>query len=276
MPNFCASIGILFSFAAVILLVFGEISQINSDLIPRHLRLVHIDTSGLGTALASAAKSSGVNIAGASSNFSDIYDAAPVGEGYFVKRTDEARHDGLRKSYEWGLWSYCTTNGDLGAPRSYCIERSIDGPRFEPAEVLLQDIPSEYADLLKQVLPENVFTASDYLRDYTRGATYATMVGALSAALAALIGLFARKFAFVLAALFSILAFLGLAVGNIIYSVIINRAIDAINKATVEGTDVGIAVSYGNALWIMWAATGLMLFSILPFAISCCTGRARA
>ncbi|GAA6040837.1 hypothetical protein JCM8097_007740 [Rhodosporidiobolus ruineniae] len=274
MPRFCASIGILFSFAAVILLVFGEISQINSDLIPRHLRIVHIDTSGLATAMSAAAKEAGVTING--NDFNNIYAPASVADEYYVKKTNESRNAGLYKGYEWGLWSYCTTNGDLGSARSYCIERSIDGPRFQPAEVLLQDIPTEYADLLKQVLPENVFTASDYLGSYARGATYATMVGALAAALCALIGLFARKLAFILASVLAIVSFLGLAVGNVIYTVIFNRAIDAIKNATVAGTDIGITVTYGNALWIMWAATALMLFSILPLAISCCTGRTDA
>ncbi|GAA6020475.1 hypothetical protein JCM10207_000015 [Rhodosporidiobolus poonsookiae] len=266
--GFCAGVGIVFSFAAVILLVFGEISQINSDLIPRHLRLVHIDTSGVATALAAAAKGAGVSVEG---DFQDIYNTGSGSDGYFVKSANESRHDGLRKGYEWGLWSYCTTNGDLGSARSYCLERSIDGSHFRPADVLLQDIPEKYSDLLKQVLPDNVFTANNYLGDYTRGATYATMAGALCAALAALIGLFARRFAFVLAALLSIVAFLALAAGNVIYTVIFNRAIQAINDATANGVDVGVTVSYGNALWIMWAATALMLFSILPFSFSCCT-----
>ncbi|GAA5921737.1 hypothetical protein JCM6882_004427, partial [Rhodosporidiobolus microsporus] len=111
------------------------------------------------------------------------------------------------------------------------------------------------------------------LNDYTRGATYASMAGALAAALCALISLFARRGAFILACLLSIVAFLGLAVSNVIWTVIVNRAKDAINGATANGVDVGITVEYGNALWILWAATGLMLLSIAPLAISCCTGR---
>ncbi|GAA5920505.1 hypothetical protein JCM6882_002719, partial [Rhodosporidiobolus microsporus] len=159
MPKFCASIGILFSFAAVILLVFGEIAQITPDTVPRHLRLVSVDTSGLATALSAAARSAGVTING--NNFTDIYNTGKVGEGYFTKGDNEVKHDGIRKGYEFGLWSYCTTNGDLGAARSYCIARSIDGPRFKPADILLGDIPENYSDLLKQILPENVFTAND-------------------------------------------------------------------------------------------------------------------
>ncbi|BGP43949.1 hypothetical protein JCM10450v2_008161 [Rhodotorula kratochvilovae] len=273
MPNFCAGLGLLFSFAAVILLVFTEITQINSDLIPRHLRIVSIDTSGLGVALASAAKSAAPALAGG--NFSEIYAPQSVGEGYFVKPTGAAPHAGLYRGYEWGLWSYCATQGDLGAPRSYCYTRSIR-PGFQPAQVLVEDVPEQYAELLKTVLPDNVFTADNYLGQYTQAATYLIMAGALSATIAALIGLFARRGAFVLGALFSIVGFLGLFIGCTIWTVIVARARSAINDATSEGTDVGIMLEYGNGLWIAWAATGLMLASVLPFSIACCTGRSDA
>ncbi|BGP35871.1 hypothetical protein JCM10296v2_007723 [Rhodotorula toruloides] len=270
MVNFCAGTGILFSFAATILLVFVHITQITPSLIPRDLRIVAIDTSGLSTALAAAAKSSGVSIA--TGNFSDIYNAQPVGQGYFVKGQNESRHDGLRKTYEWGLWSYCSTNGNIGSPRSYCIDRSIN-ERFEPAQVLMEDIPTQYSDLLQKVLPSNVFTADNYLGSYTEGASYVILAGSLATALAALIGLFARRGAFILSCLFSIVGFLGLAVGAVIYQVIYTRAQDAINQATTSGVDLGITLDYGNALWILWAATGLMLLAIVPYAVACCTGR---
>ncbi|GAA6058381.1 hypothetical protein JCM3770_006103 [Rhodotorula araucariae] len=273
MPNFCAGLGLVFSFAAVILLVFSEVAQINSDLIPRHLRIVHIDTAGLGVALASAAKQSALALAGA--NFTDIYAPAAVGEGYYVKATGQATHAGLYRGYEWGLWSYCATQGDLGAPRSYCYTRSIH-PRFQPAQVLVEDIPAEYADLLQTVLPDNVFTADNYLGEYTQAATYLLMAGALATALAALIGLFARRGAFVLGAVLSIVAFVGLFIGATIWTVIVARARSAINDATTAGTDVGLTVEFGNALWIAWAATALMLLSVLPFSIACCTGRSDA
>ena len=74
------------------------------------------------------------------------------------------------------------------------------------------------------------------------------MVGSLATALAALFALFARRCAFSLATIFSIIAFLGLAIGLVIYSVIFSRAIQAINDATVSGVNVGITLSYGNAL----------------------------
>ena len=51
--------------SAVILLVFGNIAQINPNSVPRHLRIVSINTSGLAEAL-SASSAPGV------SNFTDL------------------------------------------------------------------------------------------------------------------------------------------------------------------------------------------------------------
>lgn len=88
--------------SAVILLVFGNIAQINPNSVPRHLRIVSIDTSGLAEALSA---SSGAAL----SNFTDLYN---TNTPYFTKSSDEARHDGLRHVYEWGLWVSCQSTID--------------------------------------------------------------------------------------------------------------------------------------------------------------------
>ncbi|GAA5916283.1 uncharacterized protein JCM6883_001444 [Sporobolomyces salmoneus] len=183
-----------------------------------------------------------------------------------------ARHDGLRKIYEYGLWSYCSSNGGVGDDRSYCEDATIH-PAFQPAKVLMADIPEDYSNALSETLPDNVFTADGYLGHYTRAAAYLIMVGSLATALAALFALFARRCAFSLATIFSIIAFLGLAIGLIIYTVIFERAIQAISDATISGVKVGITLTYGNALWILWAACGCMLLTIPSNALACCLGR---
>ncbi|GAA6014566.1 hypothetical protein JCM11491_004543 [Sporobolomyces phaffii] len=262
MVNCCAGFAIFLSWAAVILLVFGNIAQINPNSVPRHLRIVSIDTSGLANALAKASGAS-------ASNFTDLYNANTP---YYTKASDEARHDGLRKTYEWGLWSYCSSNGGVGDDRSYCEDATIY-PAFQPAKVLMADIPQDYSNALSETLPNNVFTADDYLGNYTRAASYLVMAGSLATALSALVALFARRCAFSLATILSIIAFLGLAIGLIIYTVIFERAIQAINDATVSGVNVGITLTYGNALWILWAACGCMLLTIPSNALACCFGR---
>lgn len=261
-------------------------------------------------------------------NGSDIYASTGVGEAYFVKKTGESPHAGLYKVYEWGLWSassshlqsrqcarrvltslshpptgYCTTQGDLGDARSYCYTRSIH-PSFQPAQVLLQDVNVEYAEVLKTVLPDNVFTAdtcafserlsdlascshgaadtSDPVRpradlgEWTQAATYLIMAGSLLSALTAIVSFFARRgCAFLLASLLNLGAFVGLFSGAMVYTVIVARARSAINDATSAGTDVGITLEYGNGLWVVWAACGLALCAVVPLAFAMCAGGAR-
>jgi len=142
---------------------------------------------------------------------------------------------------------YCSSNGGVGDERAYCEDATIH-PAFQPAKVLMADIPSDYENALKETLPDNVFTADGYLGNYTQAASYLIMVGSLATALTALFALFARRCAFSLATILSIISFLGLAIGLIIYTVIFERAIQAINDATISGVNVGITLSYGNAL----------------------------
>ncbi|KAK4046104.1 hypothetical protein OIV83_006357 [Microbotryomycetes sp. JL201] len=264
MVNFCAGSGILFSVAAVVLIIFGQIGQLSTSTVTRNLRIVSIDVSGLGEAIGEVTNNGANNLTDLYNQNTPYYVKDPVGPG---------RHDGLRKVYEFGLWNYCSTNGAVGSsPRSYCTRRGF-GSTIQPAIVLQQDIPERFAPALTQVLPDSVFTADAYLGTYTKAATYLIFVGSIAAALVMLIGLIAQRFAFFLGSLLALLSFLSLAVGLVIYTVIISRVISSIDSATVQGVDLGVSVSYGYSLWILWAATGVMLLSILPFAIACCTGR---
>ena len=66
------------------------------------------------------------------------------------------------------------------------------------------------------------------------------------------------------------LALLGaaaLGAGAAIFTAILVKARDSI--ADVAGAQLHLT----NALWMMWAAFGALTLSIVPFIISCCTGR---
>lgn len=64
---------------------------------------------------------------------------------------------------------YCASSGEIGSSRSYCTKRAF-GANFQPAAVLLEDIPTKYASALNSTLPDTVFTADDYLGRFTTGA----------------------------------------------------------------------------------------------------------
>lgn len=64
---------------------FIQVGQLGDSLIPRHLRLAHIDTSGMAAA-SNAIYFTGTNEYLGSRNF------------------DTGTSDGLRYRYEWGFW----------------------------------------------------------------------------------------------------------------------------------------------------------------------------
>ncbi|ORY55531.1 actin cortical patch SUR7/pH-response regulator pali [Leucosporidium creatinivorum] len=262
MVNFCAGFATLLSVAAVVLLIFGEIGQIETSIVTRHLRIVTIGTSGVGAAIAEHLDTGMANVTG-------LYNTATT---YKVK-TGNGTHDGLRKNYEFGIWNYCATNGDIGTERSYCTPRAFGAP-IQPAAVFLQDVPTKFAEPLQAILPDSVFTADDYLGKFTTAASYLVFVGAIAAALCMLIGFVAHKGAYVLGAILALISALTLAIGLVIYTVIFSRIISAISDVQVaENVDLGVDVAYGNALWLMWGAAAAIIFAVLPFSIACCTGR---
>ena len=133
----------------------------------------------------------------------------------------------------------------------------------------MQDAPANFAAAIKTVLPDNVFTADDYLGRFTRAATYLIFVGTLLSAIVMVIGLVAKRGAFFFGSLLAIVSTLCLGVGATIYTVIVSRVKEAINNASFQDVNIGIDVGYGNALWILWGAVVCMLLSIAPFAVAC-------
>ncbi|TKA50401.1 hypothetical protein B0A53_06256 [Rhodotorula sp. CCFEE 5036] len=271
MVNFCAGLGIVFAWAALILMIFGQVGQLGTSVFPRHVRIFAIDTAGVSKALASAARQNGVSIEG-SGNFSDVYSTQPIGKDYFIKSSNESLHGGLRQTYEWGLWSYCATNGDLGAPRSYCVASSVNNG-VDPAAVLLEDVPLKYSDLLKSILPNQVLSVSDSLDFYTNRASIVILTATITAGLAALLGLFSHRGGFFFAAFFNVVSAFALSAGLAMYQILYSEANSAIDTATANGVDVGITLDYGNGLALLWSANALLYLSIVPYVGACCTGR---
>lgn len=58
-----------------------------------------------------------------------------------------------------------------------------------------------------------------------------------------------------------------------------SRTMGSINDVFVtvaaNSASVGVNVSYGNGLWILWAATACLLIAVVPLLMGCCFGRKR-
>ncbi|KAL8293774.1 hypothetical protein RQP46_000475 [Phenoliferia psychrophenolica] len=258
MVNICASGGIIFSVVAVVLLAFGEIGQINTSVVTRHLRIVSVSTTGFGAAIAASDGAPPDAVKG-------VYNTGTLASA-------NGTNAGLRMTYEWGLWNYCATNGGLGSSRSYCSKRQF-GERFQPAKVLYNDLPVKYQGAFNASVPANVFRDDKYLGAFSMGAQYILFVGAILAALSMIVGLGSHRIAYLAGAIIAGLSFLCLAIGLVIYTIMISRVMKAVNGFKVADVAGGLHFTYGNGLWIMWAATGAIFFAIVPFLIACCTGR---
>ena len=190
-------------------------------------------------------------------------------------------------------WSYCEGARPLGSGEDYCSPRSL-GNTFQPAAVLLSDVPTSLtpqvsqvrarspvdhavfgsSDRLAQVLPDSTFVADGYLHTFSKAGFYLIFVGTIFAGISMFIAVLSHHIAFILAAMAAFLSFLALAAGATIWTVIIAKVKHAVDGATVaNNTSLGITVNYGNALWLVWGAAGAMILSVVPLLISCCAGR---
>jgi len=250
--NLCASLGLFCALSACILGIFAEISQIShKQKVPRVIRLTYIETTNFGTALAA----SGVDT-------SSLYGSgARNGDG-----------TGLRQYYEWGLWSRCEASA-LGSTSNDFCDSTNWGYRFQPASTILADAPSALRTNILDALPNGVFTNDSYLGRFSHAAFYLIFIGVLLAGVAFFTGFAAHRFFFLMSAMAAFFGFLCLGVGTAIWTAIIVRARHSVNNATLGSSPLGIHVSYGNGMWILWAATLASLLSIVPFLLACCFGR---
>ena len=132
-------------------------------------------------------------------------------------------------------------------------------------------MPLKYSDLLKSILPNQVFSGSDCelvwhssagwrrftdepfrtlpaLDFYTNRASIVILTATITTGLAALLGLFSHRGGFFFAAFFSVVSALSLSAGLAMYQILYSEANNAIDTATANGVDVGITLAYGNGL----------------------------
>lgn len=160
---------------------------------------------------------------------------------------------------------YCAGATD-GKTRS-CGPRGFGEGRFEPAQTLAGDIAIEFQPALNATISSGTFRDSDYLGKFSHAAFWLIFVGTVLAGLAFLTGFLAKRFAFALAAIFALAAAAALGCGAAIYTAILVKARDSL-----DGID-GLELRLTNALWMMWAAFGAAVLSIIPLILACCTGR---
>ncbi|KAH9911428.1 Glucanosyltransferase-domain-containing protein [Epithele typhae] len=243
----CIGTASFLSFAALMMLIFVHIGQINTAKVPRGISMVKVNMSGYGDGLAVALGDPIFGLYAAN-------DTIPL-----------ERHLGLRDEYRFGLYGWCASVSGTGL----CSNVSA-GNRFEPFTVILADMPSNYSSITTSLLTRGTFIDSDYLGSFTNGAYYLILIGTIATALTFFTGLLKHTLLFLLSTAFALISVVTLLIGAAIWTVIIKKGQD-INGFVVgqasNPASVGITVETGNALILLWAAWASVLVSTLPYMI---------
>jgi len=248
----CVGSASLLSFVALLLLIFVHVGQINTSNVPRGVSMAKVNISGYGPALQVLFTPDPVN------GLYTYNASAPLGV-----------NAGLRQLYSFGLYSHCAyVNSTAGTCSNTTVAR-----KFTPYDVVTSDMAFNYSQTTDTVLQNTLFHNSDYLGTESKAAYYVILLGSICAALALFTGVAKHTVAFLFSSSMAILGSLLLLVGAALWTVIIQKT-EAINSITVNGNvPLGIEVSVGSGLYMLWAAFACLAVSIVPYMLTCCTYR---
>jgi len=258
----CIGSASFFSFVATLLLIFAHVGQINTGNVPHGISLATMNITDFGAALAAATGD-------LKPGLYNTTDGAPLG-----------MHLGLRHIYSWGAYSYCASTTTINGTSSICTPTSMPKP-FRPADVILDDTPEtpfNYTIQVRGVLiqDQSDWKNSDYLGYFSTAAYWFMFLGTLGTVMAFITGLVQSRTTFWLATSLAVFSTLCILISASIYTAIVGKAqgINSEQWTTPTGSvPLGIVVSFGNALWLLWTAFICLFLSVVPYVISCCTYR---
>jgi hypothetical protein len=237
----------------MLLLIFVHVGQINTSTIPRKITMVKVNMSDYIAAVQGAIAPNPVF--GLYTNNS----SAPL-----------QTNAGLRQFYDFGFYSYCAY---VDENAGICGNHTV-GQRFTPYDVVTSDMAPNYSTIAAAIIPENTFTDSKYLGNTSQAGYWLILLGTICAALALITGIAKNHLTFFLSAIFSLLGSLLLLIGASLWTVVIKKS-QVINMAVNPNNQqlLRITVTEGSGLFITWAAFVVLLASVIPYFISCCTWR---
>ncbi|KAG2368765.1 actin cortical patch SUR7/pH-response regulator pali [Suillus spraguei] len=252
--EYCVGGASFLSFVALLLLIFVHVGQINTSLVPHGIAMAKVNTSGFGQAMQETITDPVEGL------YTDNY-TSPLGE-----------QNGLRQLYEFGLYSYCAyVNSSAGT----CTNHTI-ADKFEPFVAMTSDMLPNYTSIANSMLVKTTLFNSAYLGYNSRVAYYFILIGTIFATIALFTGVAKRALLFVISTVSSIMAALFILIGAAIWTSIVKKC-EGVN--TLELTQLnggvlsGIIVSYGNGIYLAWAAFACLAAATVPYMVSCCTFR---
>jgi hypothetical protein len=189
---------------------------------------------------------------------------------------------GIRQVYKFGLYSYC---GYLNNSAGTCTNKTL-GNKYLPSAALLADMSLNYSALTIFIINGTSSFESQSIGSHTRSASYLILIGTICAFLAlvmwtlypfpilsvannpSLSGVFKRTLAFLASACLAILATVFVVTGASLWTSAINTS-ESVNGLILNTTNIplGIEVSSGPGLSLLWGAVGCLLVALIPYLI---------
>ncbi|KDQ20393.1 hypothetical protein BOTBODRAFT_26399 [Botryobasidium botryosum FD-172 SS1] len=254
----CLGSASLLCFISLMLLIFVHVGQTNTGSVARGIAMVSINMTGYLQAMEAG---TGDPAPGLFTNNA----TAPLWQGL-----------GLRQEYLWGFYGHCAYT-NLSHGLGICSNKTF-GAKFTPFDVMLGDTPPRYNVFTQFIVPTTTFKDSGYLGTFYNAAFWLIFIATLAMAVSLVTGVIKNTWTFGTAAFFSIIATLCILIGASIFTAIISKT-SAINTyklpptASSPGAPLGILVSTGKGVYMLWAAFALMLISIFPYTVSWVTFR---
>jgi len=186
--------------------------------------------------------------------------------------------------------SSSTPNPSIGPGRGSCSNHTFARP-FTPYVYITSDMLSNYTILSNNFIPDTTFRDSGYLRNSGKAAYWTLLLGTICGGFAIVTyvfqlllsfsrshpscdnrGIAKNHLTFFLSAIFSLTSAILLLIASSTYSILIKKC-EAINSIllTVATTDqkipLGIVVSGGTGIYLIWAACVCMVLSVIPYFI---------
>jgi hypothetical protein len=130
-----------------------------------------------------------------------------------------------------------------------------------------------YSQFSAYIFVDTTFINSSYLGTTSRVAYYFLLFGTIFTALSLLTGVLRRTALFLFSTTMSILSALFILIGAAIWTAILKKVESVNTMQLAQGISSGILVSYGNGIYLSWAAFTCLFAATIPSMISCCTYR---
>ncbi|WVQ73382.1 hypothetical protein IAR50_002953 [Cryptococcus sp. DSM 104548] len=236
---------------SVILLIFAHIGQISSGPLVKSIYMAEVNVAAYGAGFAG----------GTNTSASGLYD---------TKNDEMGKFKGLRQLYRYGMYNAC--GYQKSAASGICNSSTFAYP-MEPLANMIGDVPSKFRIQTVAIIPSSTFKENGYNHAMTRAASALIFVGSVGVALAFIFGIIKFRLTFFVASVCAGVGAFLLMLGAALWTAVIAKDAWLKNVTVQHGYKLGIYVTAGPSLYLVWVAFAMTALSCLPYVIACCTYR---